>query len=603
MAIIIASAPQSAGQQLENPITTEYLKKNLSKKSPKLILTPSIEKKIKKKLKSDPLMKVFYKNLQNESLEIMKKPLLKRELEGFRLLFVSREMLERMGVLCMVYRIEQDPTVLNRIDKELNAVFAFEDWNPKHFLDVAEMSLAVALAIDWVGEYLPEETVKMAKENLIEKGLIPSFNEGGKRMFWIDGSNNWNAVCHGGMIAASLAVADVNLELAAKTIKRALDKLPNSLKEYAPDGIYPEGPTYWGYGTGYAVVASSVLTTALGSDFGISSSAGFMKSATFRLHATSPSGQFFNFADSGDKNNGRGSVLMSWFAAKTGDALFFDDEYFKNPTNAGRFAGPGLVWLSQYVPVKKSELPISWHGNGENPVAVFRGSKDATNDFYLGVKGGKAALSHGNMDAGTFVFDLNGVRWVMDPGNQRYYLLNKIGFNLAGHCQECPRWTLMTKKNQGHSTITINDERFNVKGHATFTNFQDGDQPEVTIDMTELYNENIESLSRRFVKESDHSILIEDSFVVNDSTEMITWGLMTVADVQPTISGAILSLDGKQLNLMILSPLGTSVSVISLDPPPLKIDKTIEDFKRVEIRIPAYSAKDGKGKISVRLSD
>jgi hypothetical protein len=593
----------SHGQKLENPITADYLKKHLAKKSPKLILTPTIEKRIKKKLKSDSYVQAYYKNMLSQSAEIIKKPLLKRELEGFRLLFVSREMVERMGILCLVYRIDKDPQILQRIDDELKAVCAFEDWNPQHFLDIAEMSFAVAMAVDWVGEFLPNETVKLAKTNLIEKGIIPSFNEGGTRMFWINSSNNWNAVCHGGMIAASLVIADVNPELAAKTIKRALDKLPNSLKEYAPDGIYPEGPTYWGYGTGYAVIASSVLTSALGTDFGIAASPGFMTSADFRLHATAPSGQFFNFADSGDKNDGGGSVLMSWFAAKTGDGLYFDNSFFENPIDAGRFNGPGLVWLSEFTQQKVSELPTEWHGNGENPVAVFRGKKDNPKQFYLAVKGGKANLSHGNMDAGTFVFDLNGVRWGMDPGNQRYYLLNKIGFNLSGHCQECPRWTLLTKQNQGHSTITINDEFFNVDGHATITDFKKGEQPEVTIDMTDLYNGNIESLTRRMVKESENSILIEDNFEVNDSTRMITWGLMTMADVQQTKDGALLTQEGKELKLTILSPENVSISIISLDPAPMEIDKQIENFKRIEIQYPVYLAQDGKGKIQVRLSN
>jgi hypothetical protein len=599
---LLAISSNVVGQKLENPITTEYLKKNISKKSPKLILTRSKEKQIKKKLKSDPYVQAYYKNMLKESDEIVKKPLLKRELEGFRLLFVSREMVERMGILCMVYRIDRDPKILQRIDDEIKAVCAFEDWNPQHFLDIAEMSFAVAMAIDWVGDFLPASTVTLAKVNLIEKGIIPSFNEGGTRMFWINSSNNWNAVCHGGMIAASLVVADINPELAAKTISRALDKMPNSLKEYAPDGVYPEGPTYWGYGTGYSVIASSVLTSALGTDFGISKSPGFMESAAFRLHATAPSGQFFNFADSGDKNNGGGSVLMSWFAAKSGDALFLDDEYFKNPTDAGRFAGPGLVWLSEYSEEKESELPSAWHGNGENPVAVFRNEPNDPREFYLGVKGGKAHLSHGNMDAGTFVFDLDGVRWVMDPGNQRYYLLNKIGFNLSGHCQKCPRWTLLTKKNQGHSTITINDQPFNVDGRATITDFQKGDQPEVTINMTDLYFGNIASVTRRMVKESESSILIDDQFELNDATKLITWGLMTIADVQLTESGAVLSQDGKELNLTILSPENVSISIISLDPAPLEIDKQIESFKRIEIRVPAYTVESGTGNIQVRLS-
>ena len=588
--------------KLENPITVEYLKAHLAKESPRLILTPQIEKKLKQKLKSDPLVQAYYQYLQKEANQILEKPLLKRELEGFRLLFVSREMLERMGILSMVYRIEEDPEILKRIDVELQAVCAFSDWNPAHFLDVSEMSLAVALAIDWVGHALPKETVALGKKSLIEKGILPSFDTSGPRMFWINSTNNWNAVCHGGMIAASLAIADENPELAAKTIARALEKLPNSLNEYAPDGVYPEGPSYWGYGTSYSVIASNVLTTALGSDFGIAQSPGFMESPNFLLHATAPSGEFFNFADSGDSMNGRTRVLLSWFAAQTGDILYLEPSFFQNPEDAGRFAGPALVWLSQFSTQKASELPLHWHGKGKNPIAVFRGEKEGARQFYLAAKGGKGQLSHGNMDAGTFVFDLNGIRWVLDPGNQRYYLLNKIGFNLAGHCQDCERWTLLTKSNKGHSNITVNDARFVVKGYAPITDFKTGDQPEVSIDLTELYGGNIASLQRRFIKESDQSILVEDQIEINDSTKTITWAIMTVAEVIPVKNGAVLKQDGKELKLSILAPSEMNISVISLDPPPLEIDKTIENLKRIEIRVPAYLFKEREGAIRVRLA-
>ena len=65
----------------------------------------------------------------------------------------------------------------------------------------------------------------------------------------------------------------------------------------------------------------------------------------------------------------------------------------------------------------------------------------------------------------------------------------------------------------------------------------------------------------------------------------------------------VLKQDGKELKLSILSPAGLNVSILSLDPPPLEIDKTIPGLKRVEIRYPAYLAKDGEGQIQVRLSD
>lgn len=599
--ILLFTLSEGQGQdKTEIPITASWLKKHLVKKTPRLILTPAAEKIIKQRMLSDTLMSTYVKYLQKESAKILEKPLLKRELEGFRLLAVSREMVERMGVLSMVYRLEKNPVIIKRIEAEIQAVCDFEDWNPQHFLDVAEMSFAVAIAVDWAGEFMSPKIRQKAKESLIEKGIKPSFREDGPRMGWINGTNNWNAVCHGGLIAAALTVADLDPELAAGTIARAVDKLPNSLKGYEPDGVYPEGPTYWEYGTSYTVVASNCLTSALGNDFGISKAPGFMESALFRLYVTAPSGNFFNFADSGDQHGGSGSVLLSWFAAHTGDALFFDENFFRNPENGGRFAGPGLVWLSQVNRQKISELKQNWIGQGLNPVAVFRGQNNHPDNFYLAVKGGRANLSHGNMDAGTFVFELNGVRWVTDPGNQSYYPLNKIGFPLSDHSQNGERWTLLTKKNQGHSTITINNERFLVNAKAELTDFKDGPQPEVSIDMTSLYGNNAESVKRRFIKESDDSFRMEDEFVINDSTRNITWGVMTTAHVNPAKNGAILTVDGKQLMMEILEPAGASVNVISLDPPPLEIDKTIPGLKRIEIQVPAWTVKNKKGKIGVR---
>ena len=591
----------------ENPVTAEYLKKNLSKKAPRLILTPELEKTIRQKLKDDAYVKTYYQYLQKEATDILALPVVERELEGFRLLFVSREMLRRMSTLCMVYRIEKDPRLLEKIDRELQAVIAFQDWNPDHFLDVAEMSFAVALATDWVGEYLPKATVAAAKKALIEKGILPSYNEKNQRMFWINGSNNWNSVCHGGMVAASLAIADVDPELAAKTIARALDRMTHSVQEYGPNGVYPEGPSYWWYGTSYAVVASSVLTSALGTDFGISQSPGFLESARFRLIATAPSGMFFNYSDASDQSDGQGSVLLAWFAAQTSDPLLFEEDFFERPNEAGPQAGLGLAYLSMYrsrqTTLPKTELPLAWAGRGINPIAVFRGRPGHPGQLYLATKGGRAALSHGNMDAGSFIFELNGVRWVLDPGNQRYYLLNKIGFNLAGVCQDCERWTLITKGNQGHSTIMVNDQRFNVMGTTHIADFKEGNQPEVTYDMTPTLAGQVKSLKRRFVKESAHSVLIEDRFETSEATRYLTWAIMTTAEVIPVENGAVLKQDGKELKLSILSPAGLNVSILSLDPPPLEIDKTIPGLKRVEIRYPAYLAKDGQGQIQVRLSD
>ena len=66
--------------------------------------------------------------------------------------------------------------------------------------------------------------------------------------------------------------------------------------------------------------------------------------------------------------------------------------------------------------------------------------------------------------------------------------------------------------------------------------------------------------------------------------------------------GAILKQGGKQLKLENLSHPELDISIISLDPPPLALDKTIEGLKRIEIRMPAYLFSHKEGKLTVRLS-
>jgi len=206
------------------------------------------------------------------------------------------------------------------------------------------------------------------------------------------------------------------------------------------------------------------------------------------------------------------------------------------------------------------------------------------------------------MDAGSFVFELNGVRWVIDPGVQDYNTLEQAGFNLWGMCQDCERWTLLTKGNFGHSTLSVNDARFNVAGQATLADFKSGNQPEAKFDMTDIFPGLVEKAERTFIKDSDHSVTIEDALTLNDSTKTISWTIMTTSEVIPVKDGALLKQDGKSLTLTVISPEDVRVSVIMMDPPPMALDRKIVDLKKVELRIPAYIFHDKKALIKVRLS-
>ena len=593
--------------KLQNPFSESFIRDNLKQSKPRMIYDEQIIENLKGKISSDPVIKNMYSAVRSNAYEILDTTIITRNKTTNAMLDVSRELLRRVNMLGLVYMVEKDKVILERINQEILAASNFSDWNPPVYLDVAEICMAVSLALDWTLDDLPESTIKLAKKALTEKGIYPSWEEyGGNKQnaWWIDHYNNWNQVCNGGMIAASIAIADEAPELAAKTIKRALDGIPNVLVEnYYPDGVCPEGVMYWNYTTSYAVLTLSMLETAFGSDFGYRNYPGFMESATFALMCSNtPSGWYYNYGDSKDMPTVDGDIILAWFAAQTGRSIFHENDKFLTPPEEIRLSyltGAGLAWMGQYEEKSNEEPPVLWVGKGRSPVAVFTGKGD-NSDYYFAAKGGCGAVSHGNMDAGSFIFELNGVRWSVDPGSQSY-MIGEQGFDLWRQCQDCERWELLTKNNHGHSTLTVDDKRHVVDGYAVVKDYKSGVKPAVTFDLTPTFKGQLKSAFRTFTKNSERSLLIEDQIEPNKETKIVTWQFITQADVNLTDDGALLKHDGQQLMLNNLSHPDIEFKIVTLDPPPHRLDKQMDNLKRIELRVPVSNPDDDSFNIKIQL--
>lgn len=235
---------------------------------PRILLLNGEEAGIQQRIRADTTWAKIHRAMLTECDHIGTLPVLNRVLEGRRLLSVSREALRRIFFLAYAWRMTRNLAYRQRAEQELLAVCAFSDWNPSHFLDVAEMTMGVAIGYDWLYDDLPASARTTIRDALLTKGIEPSLDP--KNNGWLTNTNNWNQVCNAGMSYGALAIYEDRPDLAQSVIDRAVKTIVLPMGEYAPDGAYPEGYGYWGYGTSFNVLFISATEKLFGQDYDLS---------------------------------------------------------------------------------------------------------------------------------------------------------------------------------------------------------------------------------------------------------------------------------------------------------------------------------------------
>ncbi len=464
---------------------------------------------------------------------------IERKLTGRRLLGKSRECIHRVILLSMAYHLTGDTKYVERCEKEMLTAAGFKDWNPSHFLDVGEMTFALAIGYDWLYDQLDEKSRSVIREAIIKKGVVLPFET--KHDGWVRSQNNWGQVCHGGLTAGALAVLEDEPELAAKTVHNALHNVTRSMAAYAPKGSYPEGPSYWSYGTTYNVLLIDAVESVLDSDFGLSKAPGFSKTGQYLPLVTGPSGYTFNYSDGGA---GRGpEAAIFWLASRYNRPDWLKDEYellsdtiaraseSSRPTYGGRFLPLTLLWMGQKPDHENIQMPLDWSSGGHVPITLHRSSWTDPNAVFVGLKAGSPSANHGQMDIGSFVLDADGIRWALDLGAEGYHGIESRGMNLWSRSQDSDRWTIFRQQNHGHNTLVINDQLQVAKNAGSIIEFSDDQDFAFSIvDMSPVYEGQAESVRRGVALLPSNEVLIRDELTGLKPNAEVRWGMITRGD-------------------------------------------------------------------------
>ena len=530
------------------------------KEHPRLLATTADFERLRQLVQTDEQAREFYQRLKSQADRICQELPSRYEIpDGLRLLATSRRVLLRVYTLALLYRLDGDRRYLERAWRELEAAANFPDWNPRHFLDTAEMAHAFAIGYDWLFSDWTDEQRRILREAMVTKGLQPALGVYREKRWWSTARHNWNQVCNGGIGMAALALLDEVPDLCGEILNHALQSLQIPMREFAPDGAWGEGPGYWNYATSYNCVFLAALETAVGTDLGLSQMDGFAETGLFPIYITGPTGRTFNFADGGDGT--LRAPQMFWLARKFNRPVY---AWYARST-----ASPhplDLLWFDKQGNDAQAEgLPLDKYFRRVE-VVTMRTAWNDRNAIFVGFKAGDNKFNHSHLDIGTFVLDAMGHRWALDLGADNYNLPGFFG---------AQRWTYYRLRAEGHNTLVINPSQEpdqDPRAEAKIVRFvSQPDRAFAIADLTSAYAKHgAEKVMRGILLDRQRrEVIVQDEVTLKQAGD-VWWFLHTPAQVQLSEDGktATLTQGTATLQAVLLSPKDARFAVMDAKPLP-----------------------------------
>lgn len=526
---------------------------------------------------------------------------------------ISREVFNRLVILGFAYNLTGEEKFALRAYEELTKVCSYDDWCPSHFLATAEMALAVSLGYDWLYDFLTEDQKNLLCEKTWEYAIRPALSKNYLKNWFTWSKNNWNSICYSGIGIACMTFFEYDSEKSAEFLANCYKNMPIAFENFTPDGVYAEGPGYCQSGMNSIVYFISTSKNFFGTDFGMSEIDGVKELGFFPMHITGNAG-IFNFGDNKDRLCY--SPSLHWYACEYESPLLasyqkgdIPNEFSVDTSDNTEKNGEGkenvlsLLWYDDAVcagDFSDEPLGVCLESDSGQELVIARNSYGDKNGAYAAIKGGYNYINHGDLDIGTFVFDVLGERWAeeLGPGN----------YDADGYFMGLPaggRWKNYCKRAEGQNTLVINpditiDDQYAL-ARAEFSSFEENaDGVNAVIDMTDAYSMN---MAKNVVREFEfiknrNSLKITDTVVCRIKSE-IYWFMHTKAEIELSEDGrsAILSKNGKQIKATLSGDGVFSVMSAEKLSGKYEFDSDYDDIKKLTV----YLADVTQADISVVL--
>lgn len=574
-------------------IKEDYLASGNAGVHPRIFADAARFEELKKLVKEDGPHKIWYDKLYAMADKYLAKPVIVNNISTNS---ANRtELADRVQVCSLMYRMTGEKKYLDKAYAEMESCLEWPVWEVG--LVAGELSYLLGLGYDWLYDGLTTEQRKHLEEKMSARCLSYMINQYESGIGWVTLESNWNHVSNSGVIAA-FALADVYPEQCWAIIANCARSMDFGLETYSPDGQWFEGPGYYNYEAEHMVSVLMAYTSVLGTDYHMSRYRGVESSGDYVLQINGPAAAY-NYSD---------TIGMTWCDAP---GLVYLANVFERPdwvveklklVEEKGFNPYVIDFISLSHVEGKAKLPNNAYFRSEyGDLAVMRGDSSDSNSIYLAYRAGKAKVSHGQQEAGSFVFDMNGVRWAEELGREAYSV---PGYNSSGDS----RWTFYKTRAEGHNTIVVNPDKYlerNLYGvcYAEKSDLKPAGGYTI-LNLDETYNNRVDGYRRGYMLDDNRqSVVIRDEVDLRGSGE-IYWFMQTKADIKADGSRAILTRDGKELCMDVIVEGGRfELSKMAAEPlpespnPPQQTKHT--QYSKVAIKVKGT----GRVNITVKMYD
>lgn len=483
------------------------------------------------------------------------------------------ESIIRMMTLGLAYLLEGDTRYSDRAYREAEVLMnykteyrlqsdktktaLFDDWNSRKYLDVGEISFIMAICYDWMYDaWTPGQRQAMA-DAVMQKGVGLSYKvlhseriEGDSLKYkapsgsdsdrtdtsWYDNSNNWNAVCNGGVFVAAMAFMEHDTFVCANVAESTLRGLEYMMATYAPDGAWPEGPTYWGYALKFLTAACATLEASCDTVYGIDKAEGFDNTALFSL-ALEGAQSTANFGDSG-AGHVNAPFMLYW--SRVFDKPEYTSAYLYEMQRYDFAVNPfNLIYYDSAYNASSYTPPTEFKFDGAE-IVTFKSGLD-TDDTFIAISGGPGKMSnHDHLDSGAVIVDMKGQRLFYDIGAEHYNAQGYFGAEKFLHFRARP---------ESHNIFIINPENTTdhygqiVSAVSEITSYNPATKT-ATMNLDAAYARDASAASRTFGLDGDN-VVIEDSITLRDISN-VYWNWYV-----KTTDGIVISDDRKSAKITL----------------------------------------------------